>query len=171
MANTFELISAVTVGSGGAANITFSSIPSTYTDLIVKMSTRADNNAGQPWSGLRMAINGNSSNMSFRVIYGDGVNASSGGGANAEPGIGNSNISTSDTFGNSEFCLANYAGSTNKSFSADSVQETNATTSLQGIEGNKWADTSAVTSITITNQNSWNFVQYSTAYLYGVKNA
>ena len=30
MANTFELISSVTVGAGGAASIDFTSIPSTY---------------------------------------------------------------------------------------------------------------------------------------------
>jgi hypothetical protein len=36
MANTFELIASSTVGSGGAANIDFTSIPATYTDLCLK---------------------------------------------------------------------------------------------------------------------------------------
>ena len=40
MANTYTLISSVTVGSGGAANIEFTSIPATYTDLLLKLSTR-----------------------------------------------------------------------------------------------------------------------------------
>jgi hypothetical protein len=38
MATTYDLISSVTVGSGGAANIEFTSIPATYTDLVVLFS-------------------------------------------------------------------------------------------------------------------------------------
>ena len=37
MANTYVLISSSTVGSGGAASIDFSSIPATYTDLVLKL--------------------------------------------------------------------------------------------------------------------------------------
>ena len=41
MAVTHNLISTITVGSGGAASIDFTSIPQTYTDLLVKISLRA----------------------------------------------------------------------------------------------------------------------------------
>jgi hypothetical protein len=42
MATTYEAIATVTtVGSGGAANIEFTSIPATYTDLVVK-NTRCE---------------------------------------------------------------------------------------------------------------------------------
>ena len=37
MANTYVAIATVTVGSGGAASIDFTSIPATYTDLVVKL--------------------------------------------------------------------------------------------------------------------------------------
>jgi hypothetical protein len=40
MANTYEAIATVEVGSGGAATIEFTSIPATYTDLVVKVSAR-----------------------------------------------------------------------------------------------------------------------------------
>ena len=40
MANTFEQITTVTVGSGGASSIDFTSIPQTYTDLVIKTSAR-----------------------------------------------------------------------------------------------------------------------------------
>jgi hypothetical protein len=40
---TYTLINSVTVGSGGAASMEFTSIPSTYTDLVVKISGRSDN--------------------------------------------------------------------------------------------------------------------------------
>jgi hypothetical protein len=36
MATTYEAIATVEVGSGGAANIEFTSIPATYTDLVIK---------------------------------------------------------------------------------------------------------------------------------------
>jgi hypothetical protein len=38
MATTYEAIATVEVGSGGAADIEFTSIPATYTDLVVKVS-------------------------------------------------------------------------------------------------------------------------------------
>jgi hypothetical protein len=40
MATTYEAIETVEVGSGGAADIEFTSIPGTYTDLVVKVSAR-----------------------------------------------------------------------------------------------------------------------------------
>jgi len=40
MPNTMTLIASSTVGAGGSTAITFSSIPSTYTDLVIKHSLR-----------------------------------------------------------------------------------------------------------------------------------
>jgi len=42
MATTYEAIATVTVGSGGAATFGFTSIPATYTDLLVVASLRSD---------------------------------------------------------------------------------------------------------------------------------
>ena len=42
MANTFKKIQTVTVGSGGAASIDFTSIPQTYTDLKIVLSARTN---------------------------------------------------------------------------------------------------------------------------------
>ena len=38
---TFTKIASATVGSGGASSIEFTSIPSTYTDLVIKLSMRS----------------------------------------------------------------------------------------------------------------------------------
>ena len=46
MPNTFTLIASSTVGAGGASSIDFTSIPSTYTDLVIKASLRSDRNTG-----------------------------------------------------------------------------------------------------------------------------
>jgi hypothetical protein len=79
--------------------------------------------------------------------------------------------STSSTFSNGEFYIPNYAGSTNKSISMDLVMENNATAGYQSLTAGLWSNTSAITSIKLQSANGFNFVIYSTAYLYGVKNA
>jgi hypothetical protein len=75
---------------------------------------------------------------------------------------------TSSTFGNGELYIPNYAGSTNKSYSADSVAETNATATFMYLTAGLWSNTAAINSITMTPQGGSNFVQYTTATLYGI---
>ena len=78
---------------------------------------------------------------------------------------------TASTFANGEIYIPNYAGSTYKSLSADSVTETNATGAVRAFHATLWSNTAAINQITLTPDAGGNFVQYSTAYLYGVKNA
>jgi hypothetical protein len=165
---TFTQIgSAVTVGSGGAASIDFSSIPSTYTDLVLKTSLRLS--ATADWCSL--TINGSSSSFSGRELTGSGSAANSyTRSTNQFIVISNQSGYTASTFSNSEFYFSNYAGSTNKSFSADQVQETNATAANMMIDAFLWSNTSAINQLTIT-PSAGSFVQYSTAYLYGVSNS
>ena len=170
MPNTFELIASSTVGSGGAASIDFTSISGSYTDLCIKASLRASSNSGQTWAVIRGTFNGSSSGWSYRALYGDGSGASSGNNTLSELGFGTSSLNTASTFGNTEIYIPNYAGSTNKSVSTDSVTETNGTTTLMALEATLWANTAAITSISLPCP-SGTWVQYSTAYLYGVKNA
>ncbi len=168
MPNTFELIASSTVGAGGTANITFSSIPSTFTDLIIKLSARSSDSATS--AGVVMQFNGSSSSLSYRLLEGDGSTAASYNGTTGRVGVTDAATSTASTFGSLEVYIPNYAGSTNKSSSTDSVQETNATTAYADLSANLWSNTAAITSIALTLQ-AGSFVQYSTAYLYGVKNA
>lgn len=165
---TFTQIgTAQVVGSGGAATITFTSIPSTYTDLCLKFSLR-DNNA-QSQNGLFLSINSSTSNFTERFLLGSGSAASSGSIARFL-GYSSAAGSTANTFNNGEIYIPNYAGSTNKSFSSDNVQETNAATAYAIITSHLWSVTSAITSISLI-ADSASFVQYSSAYLYGVSNA
>jgi hypothetical protein len=170
MANTFELIASSTVGSGGAASIDFTSIPSTYTDLVLKISCRT--NSVLAYVDGKITFNGSGSSYSWRSLYGTGSATGSGNGANQASGWGvEPGTYTANTFGNAEIYMPNYAGSNYKSWSADSVNENNATGGWQFLNAGLWSSTSAITSISIADANSNNFVQYSTAYLYGVKNA
>jgi hypothetical protein len=167
-ANTFVQIgSTVTVGSGGAANISFSSIPATYTDLVLIISGRSDYAA--TISRAKMQINAITTNYSNTMAYGDGSSVSSTTNTDYITYIYSvGSTATASTFSNSNIYIPNYAGSNYKSVSVDSVTENNATAAYAVIEAGLLSNTAAISSLTITDANSGNFVQYSTASLYGI---
>lgn len=170
MANTYEAIATVTVGSGGAANIEFTSIPQTYTDLVVKASARSD--SGTPaYTSLRLLPNGSSSNGSTRWIRGNGAAASSDVDATGiYSGESDTALATANTFASIEWYIPNYAGSNYKSFSIDSAHENNTTTAFLHLMAGLWSNATAISSITL-DLAAGDFVQYSTATLYGIKNS
>ena len=170
MANTYTLIAAVTVGAGGAASIDFTSIPSTYTDLCLKVSARSSR-AASTWDNTQLKVNNSVSNMTNRYLSGNGASAGSGSLTVSYIGDIPATLATSNTFANQEIYIPNYAGSTNKSMSVDSVAENNATTAYAYFDANLWSQTTAINQLTVFSGNGDNFAQYSTAYLYGVKNA
>ena len=168
MANTFELIASSTVGSGGAASIDFTSIPSTYTDLQVVASIR-----GAGSYELWGTINSSSSGYTNRFVYGTGSATASGTYQTTVLYLGEVEYSTqtASTFSSHSIYIPNYANTSYaKSLSTESVQENNATASYAYMVASLWNNTSAITSFTI-KPSSGTFAQYSTAYLYGVKNA
>ncbi len=168
---TYTLISAVTVGSGGAATIDFTSIPSTYTDLVLKASLRGPTGYASDTMDTYLRFNGTTTNYSDRLLYGTGSAAAS---LSETPTGINFRVvgqnSTASTFGNAEIYIPNYAGSTNKSVSVDAVTENNATSVLTQLEAGLWSNTAAINQITLVPFTT-GFAQYSTAYLYGVSNA
>jgi len=171
MATTYQAIATVEVGSGGAANIEFTSIPATYTDLLLKISSRGNTDLGTP--ALKIVINSDTgNNYTYRLLYGSGSAAASLSGtlAYAYSGAANDPGDTANTFGNVEIYIPNYAGSNKKSISTDGITENNATAAIAALVAGLWDSTAAITSLTITIDGS-NLVQYSTATLYGIKNS
>ena len=166
--NTFTLISSVTVGSGGASSIDFTSIPSTYTDLLLKVSAR-NNTSGAATDQLWISFNGSTSSFSNKILYGTGSAASSTSIARYVGALDNPDY-TASTFNNAEIYIPNYAGSNYKSVSADGVNENNATGVITALAATLWSNTAAINQVTLT-ANGGSFVQYSTAYLYGIKNS
>jgi hypothetical protein len=177
MADTFVKIATVTVGSGGAATIEFTSIPSTYTDLCMKMSARSSdttNNTGD-FDGAGYQFNGSQTGYTGKELQGNGSAASSVsrttvtiggivyGRFNGIKNSYNSNVA----FESLEMYIPNYSGSANKSLSIDSVGEQNATDAMQIMNYSLWSDTSVISSIKIAVATG-TFVQYSTATLYGI---
>jgi hypothetical protein len=166
MANTYELIASSTVGSGGAASITFSSIPATFTDLKIVYSGRdTTDNPGSLYIQYNSA--GYVSNTA--KLNGTGSSLSSSTHPNAYLGLVPGPSVTANTFGNGEIYIPNYASSNNKTFHSDTVTENNATAAYQFLWAGLWSSSSAITSVTIKTDQA--FAEYSTAYLYGIKNS
>jgi hypothetical protein len=162
MANTYVKIgSTVTVGAGGAASISFSSIPSTYTDLQMLYSIRntADVNT------FALTINGVSTNQTARRISGSGSAASSSTYTEIQ---GNASSATANTFSNGSIYIPNYTSSNNKSISIDVVSENNATLAYANLEAWLWSQTSTITSLGFSGLYGGTLAQYSTATLYGI---
>ena len=166
MANTFTLIEAKTLTTT-TASVTFSTIPATFTDLCLVFSVRGD----AADNGASIRFNGSASNLTARNIFGDGSNDTSNISSSSIFFYGGQNSSswTANTFNNAQVYIPNYAGSNYKSVSADTVNENNGTDAYMSFTAGLWSDTSAITSVTIL-PGSGNFVQYSTFYLYGIKN-
>ena len=173
MANTFELIASSTVGSGGASSIDFTSIPSTYTDLVLKLAGRSTTTDPDRDAVLcSIKFNNTSTTYTSKWLRGNGSTAASFSGGGALIGYTPSSAFTSNTFSNTEVYIPSYTGSQQKSYSVDNVADQNvaAYDSVMGIAAGLWDGTSAINRITLT-LGYGNFAQYSTAYLYGVKNA
>jgi hypothetical protein len=141
-------------------------IPQTYTDLVIRASLRSDRASNQDNVGLN--INGSSANRTWRRLRGSGSAASSSNGTTNEIGFIDGNTATASTFGNLEILIPNYAGSTNKSISADSVDENNATAANQTMYASLWSQTAAITSLELVPLVGTEFVEFSTATLYGI---
>lgn len=171
MAYTYSKIATVTVGSGGVSSIDFLAIPQNYTDLVLKVSGRSS--GSNNYDNLWINFNGDTSNSyAERNLYGLGTgtpsstNASSV--AQSSKQYMNFASSTANTFGNLEFYIPNYTSGYYKSFSTDGVTENNAIDALAGFNAGLWSKSAPIVSIKLT-PNSGNFVQYSSATLYGIK--
>jgi hypothetical protein len=171
-----KLIESKTLGTA-QASIEFTSIPQTFTDLVLVVSGRSDRNTGG-WCYVHLQFNDTTSGYTTRSLLGTGSSVSSydqsglstGGSAIVFGGVAQAN-NTSNTFGNTSAYIPNYTGSTNKSLSGDGVGENNATDSPQQITAGLWSNTAAITKITIKPWQSpdfFNWVSGTTVSLYGV---
>ena len=175
MANpTMTLIASNTVGSGGAASVTFSSIPATYTDLVIKVSART--NRSYFLDQLKMSFNGIASGYSYKDLDANPSGPYSGGSSSASviyTGFTSTTNNVANTFGSVDIYIPNYTSSNPKSTSADSVSEDNATSAGQNMVAGFWSYSGnpAISSINLTMDVGTLFTQYSTFYLYGINNS
>lgn len=173
---TFTQIgTAQVVGAGGSATISFSSIPSTYTDLVLKISCRVDGSPGYNISRIRARFNNDTGNNYYnRLVYNNAATVASEA-SGASSGItyfyATAVDSTASTFASSELYISNYSVNAFKSVSVDTVTETNGAGVIMAFNAGLWSTTSAINAISISDTNGFTFLQNSTAYLYGVSNA
>jgi hypothetical protein len=173
MATTYTLIDKSILGSS-QASLTFSSIPNTYTDLLVLLSLRSSQ--GSVVDTPKMRFNGatDDSNLKTIRLMGNGSSASSSTVTTALlltrcPGAS----ATANTFGNIQVYIPNYNSSNNKSVSIDQVSPSN-DSSVDGVTSlmaGLFTTSSAISSLTVLSDNAANFVSGSSFYLYGIKNS
>lgn len=171
MPTAMTALAKYTVGSGGTPNITFSSISNAYTDLLLLVSVRTESSGGQ----MRMRFNSSTDSSYNRVkLYGD--NSTTAAGVETSQtyfnyiDVANSNY-TSTTYTNVRIYIPNYAGSLRKVFSVDSGDPNRAGAGYTEMHAGIRTNTSAITDIELSMNNSTDFEQYTTAYLYGIKNS
>ena len=175
MANTLTLITSVAL-SASQSNITFSSIPSTYSDLRVILSVRTDSSLAT--EQLYIRFNGATSGYTAKQLYANGSSIYSdilnvSGGYMSLVNIQTAG-QTSNIFSSTDIYIPSYANTSyTKLYLGQSSTEalSGATSALQGMGAGRLNSTSAITSIAFTNQDSANFISGSNAYLYGISNA
>jgi hypothetical protein len=170
-------IATVTVGSGGASSIEFSSIPQSYEHLQIRglgRSTIADTN-----DFAIIKFNSDSgANYTYHYLRGDGTSASAQG-----SGYGTSDYlrsagfisganATAQVFGTTIIDILDYTNTnklkTIRTLTGKDANSNNADGRVY-LFSMLWGSTSAITTITLTTQANW--AQYSSFALYGIKRA
>ena len=170
--STYTLIQSQTLVSS-AASVTFSTIPSTYTDLVLKVSARSDRADGNNNTIGQIQLNGTTANYSDTLLYGNGSSPGSTYDSNFSyipANYMNSNSSTSNTFSSMDFYIPSYTVSQNKPLSVFMAQEINGTTAWLNSTAGLWRNTAAITSLTFSF-NGYNVLSGSSFYLYGISSS
>jgi len=164
----YDSIATTTVGSGGSSSITFSSIPSTYTHLQIRMFATINAAAGP----ILRFNSDTGSNYNGHLLYGEGGSSfgaySYGSGTSINLSWFGQGYNSATSFAGHVIDIFDYAD-TNKYKTVRSLQgiDRNGTGMLEFVSG-LWRNTAAITSITIPAESS-TFVQYSSFALYGIK--
>jgi len=161
--------------SSTQSSVSFSNIPQTYTDLVVKISARSS--AAAVGDNLQVTFNGSSSGYTGLRIYSNPNSGSSPlsytwSNTYGLVGIVDAGNETGSTFSNIEMTIPNYTSNNYKIYSVDSAEENVASANaFIEIDAMTWANTAPITSMTFAVSTSPNtFASGSEFTLYGVKN-
>lgn len=163
---SYESIQTYTVGAGGQATVTFSSIPSTYSHLQLRHISLS----GVLTGDVRLQFNGDaSSNYSLHQLYGVGSStaAASGAANTTYIPIGVSGDTTYPGCGIAD--ILDYSN-TNKYKTVRTLHgiDVNGAGGYIFFDSGNWRNTNSITSITLFI-NGYNLNQYSSFALYGIK--
>jgi hypothetical protein len=167
--NSYDSIATVTVGAGGTASLAFTSIPSTYKHLQIRLFARSTEATGT--QNVNMSVNGGAGSTWHR-IFGNGASVGVNAQISASVIIGQISgaTATSGVFGVATIDLLDYKETTKYKtaralfgFNDNNVGAGEVVQLFSGL----WQDTAAATSITLTAGAG--FAQYTSAALYGIK--
>lgn len=165
MAATYTPIASVTLGAN-ASTVTFSSIPQTYTDLILIVSA-----AGTATNDPYLRVNSDSgTNYSYTTLTGNGTNASSARATNQTTISINYFGSDSTTLGNNARVIEflNYSNTT--TYKTILARGGRGNTDGLALMVNLWRSTAAISSI-VYYPGSGSLLSGSTFNLYGILGA
>jgi hypothetical protein len=167
-------IASITVGAGGASSITFSSIPSTFTHLQLRISADMTLASSSGFGQLFTQFNGDTGqNYTRHSIVGDGATATSEGFATGTYNyVATQRFDYSSTVTNIYGCtimdILDYTN-TNKNKTIRGIGGLDANgTGQVFLYSSLWVNTAAISSISITPISGNTIRQYSTFMLYGI---
>jgi hypothetical protein len=166
MPGSYESIATVDVGAGGAATITFSSIPQTYTHLQIRCFARSTGPTNGENTYIYFNNTSNSTNYAWHVLRGSGSSVTAAGGANARIVANVGTTNTANTYSTMIIDVLDYSN-TNKNKTVRNLYGWDDNGSgYVGIASTLVPQTAATTQIDI--DLNYNFAQYSSFALYGV---
>jgi hypothetical protein len=175
---THKLIASTTIGAN-TSTVTFSSIPGTYNHLIIKLSIRTNRNL-DGYADVSMLFNGSTSTIykqgGFQAAQTMGGQANGSASSQAWWLMQSQPTSISGYqyyFANGEFFIPNYTTSNPKigRWESYATSGNQANAGIHRVGSVCFDSSSAITSITLRDDNSATIQQYSTIQLYGLTNS
>ena len=162
--SSYESIATTVVGSGGAADVTFSSIPSTYTHLQIRCLVQSS--AG---GNSALALNYNSdttaSNYYRHALLGDGSSASTQAAQQFYAGV-----ITDNAWCVNIIDILDYKNTNKYKTTRVLGGRENNSTGAVFFTSQLWMNTNAISTIKVAPATD-NFIQYTHIALYGIKGA
>ena len=173
-AGDFESIATVTVGSGGASSIDFTSIPGTYTHLQVRF-LYGNTNTAQTRETIMRLNSDSGNNYADHQLAGNGSSASASATSSTNAiyvaQCDHSSSAGTSAFGVSIIDILDYAN-TNKYKTTRQLWGWDGNgTGVMRLSSGLWMSTNAITSIKLLPMSTGDFRQYTQAALYGIKGA
>ena len=170
---TYILLSSNVLASN-TASVTFSSIPNTYTDLLVRFSARS-NSAGV-YDSVLLTLNsdtGNNYRINTMFDYAPNTPNPASQSGPTTYGFANGNGAAANFYGNSQIHIPNYATTSTRQISWHSVTENNATDSTfnNNMANGYYTGTTAISTLKLNPQTGTLFLATSSFYLYGIKSS
>lgn len=172
--NSYESIATTTVGSGGSSTIDFTSIPTTYKHLQIRIIARTTATNNNSYSTIRFN-NDTSTNYTSHQVYGTGSGSPGaygvGDGTFIYAAVGNAQSAPANTFGPGVIDILDYASTSKfKTLRGLSGSDSNGGGIAIPTSG-LWRNSgTAISSIQITTDGT-SFAQNSQFALYGIKDS